>query len=86
MEKISYPLEMETRFRMKYEIKSRIRIDEDIYNNLIDIHKNKYHKKEYFQKTNKIAYLISSPEEGMNIYVYAHDSHLYILSIITSEY
>ncbi len=78
MKKMSYPLERETREMNKYEILKKVKIDKELYEALILI----YHDKEYFQTTNKIAYLISEPEEDMKVYVYGHDFDYFILSVL----
>ncbi len=82
MKKMSYPLERERREMFNYEIFKRVEIDKELYDFLIEFHKNKYHDKEYFQTTNKIAYLISEPQEDMRIYVYGHDFDYFILSVL----
>ncbi len=82
MKKMSYPLERESREMYRYEIFKKVKIDKELYEALILIHKNKYHDKEYFQTTNKIAYLISEPKEDIKVYVYGHDFDYFILSVL----
>ncbi|MFW5720960.1 MAG: hypothetical protein ACOCWW_01090 [Bacteroidota bacterium] len=81
MEKISYPLEKNNRKTYGFEIAYRVKIDEELFNLLVEHHKKKYHKGDYFQKTNKIAYLVSESDEDTKIYAYQHDFWYYILTI-----